>query len=237
MAAYARGFKTTNWSRVLRARGEATEDVRKALEELYRAYHAPLLAFARRLEADPDRAEDLVQGFFARLVHDRRLFDAADPKRGRFRTFLRAALRHHAINAHDAATAQKRGGGAQFIDADLDAFVSPDPAADALYDRLWARALLDRALARLAEEQARSGKEALFSALRGRLPNSDDDTRPLAAAAAALRMSVGAVKVALLRLRRRFAELVREEVAETVERPEDVDAELRELREAWRDDP
>jgi RNA polymerase sigma factor (sigma-70 family) len=229
-----RGFAETRWSLVLRASGEPTAVSREALAELCRAYRAPLRAFARRLEADPDRAEDLVQGFFARLVEGD-ILGAADRTRGRFRAFLRAALRNHAINAHDAETAQKRGGGARFVDADLDDLASQAPSHDRLYDRLWARSLLDRALARLGDEQARAGKGALLEALRERLAGDDNGTT-LREAAARFGMSEGAVKVALFRLRRRLADLVRAEVAETVARPEDVDAELRELRAAWSDD-
>lgn len=230
-----RGFQETRWSLVLRAGGESTKASREALAELCRAYRAPLLAFARRFEADPDRADDLVQGFFVHLV-ERNVLHAADPTRGRFRTFLRTSLRHYAINAHHAEAAQKRDGRARFVDVDPDELASGGPSHERLYDRLWARAVLDRALARLGEEQGRSGKGALLEALRERLAGGDDGAT-LREAAAGLGMSEGAVKVALFRLRRRFADLVRAEVAETVARPEDVEAELRELRSALGDDP
>lgn len=234
MAEAKRGFEETRWSVVLRAGGAPTEASRSAFAELCRAYRAPLSAFARRLEPDPDRAEDLVQDFFTRLL-ERDVLAAADPARGRFRSFLRSALRHHAMNAHDAEHAKKRGGGASFVEADLECLVSATPSADRLFDRIWAQALLDRALGRLESEQARAGKGALLEALRDRIAGDDDGTT-LREAAAKLGMSEGAVKVALFRLRRRFFDLARAEVAETVARPEDVDAELRDVLAALRDD-
>jgi RNA polymerase sigma-70 factor (ECF subfamily) len=228
------GFQETRWSLVLRASGDPTEASRSALELLCRAYRAPLQAFARRIEADPSRAEDLVQDFLAHLMEPGAL-SAADPARGRFRTFLRSALRYHAINAHHARTAQKRGGGARFVDADPDQLAGSTPSLDRLYDRLWAQAVLDRALARLHDEQAQAGKGAMLDALRDRLEGDAGET-PLRETAARLGMSEGAVKVALFRLRKRFADQVRAEVAETVAQPEDVEAELHELLEALRDD-
>ncbi|HLK36125.1 MAG TPA: sigma-70 family RNA polymerase sigma factor [Polyangiaceae bacterium] len=225
-------LQETRWSLVLRAGGPRTDASRRALAELCSAYRPPLVAWARHFEADPERAEDVVQGFFARLV-ERDLVSAADPTRGRLRAFLRTALRHYAINVHDAANAQKRK--ARLVDAGVDELASGAPSAERLCDRLWSRTLLDRALARLSDEQVRAGKGARFHALQERLVG-DDEPRALRDVAADLGVSTGSAKVILFRLRQRFAEIVREEVADTVVDAEDVDAEIRDLLDVWRDD-
>ncbi len=226
-----RGFDETKWSLVLRAGAAAPG----ALQELCRAYRAPLQAFALRIERDPERAEDVVQGFLTHVV-EQNMIGAADPARGSFRAFLRKALRNYAINVDRAGKARKRGGEASFAEPDFDALVSDDPAADRLYDRAWARALLDRALARLRDEQrARPDKGAVFEALCERL-EGDDDGATLLEAAKRLGKTEGALKLSLFRLRRRYFDLVRAEVAATVPGPEDVDPELRNLRSALRGD-
>jgi RNA polymerase sigma-70 factor (ECF subfamily) len=226
-----REFQQTQWSLVLRA-GAASPD---ALRELCEAYRAPLQAFARRIEPDPERADNVVQGFLARIL-EQKVVGKADPARGRFRAFLRKALRNYAINVHNAETAEKRGGRASYDEPDFDALASEEPGADRLYDRAWARALLDRALARLRDEQmARPDKGAVFEALCERL-EGEDDGATLSEAAERLGKTEGAVKLTLFRLRRRYFDLVRAEVAATVAQPEDVDAELDDLRAALRDD-
>jgi RNA polymerase sigma-70 factor (ECF subfamily) len=226
-------FDQTRWSLVKRAGGEPTKESRKALGELCRTYRAPLLAFARSLERDPERAEDLVQGFFAGLV-ERDVVGAADETRGCFRTFLRVALRNHARNVYRARTAEKRDGNACFVDADLDALASAAPSHDRLYDKLWAQAMLDRVLAQLGDEEARAGRGERFEALRDRLTD-DDAAEPQSVTAAKLGINEGNLRAVLSRLRGRHRALVRAEVAETVSRPEDVDAELRNLAAAFGD--
>lgn len=226
-----REFQPTQWSLVLRAGAASPE----ALRELCEAYRAPLQAFARRIESDPDRADNVVQGFLARIL-EQKVVGKADPTRGRFRAFLRKALRNYAINVHDAETAEKRGGRASFDEPDFDALASEEPGADRLYDRAWARALLDRALARLRDEQrARPDRGAVFEELCERL-EGEDDGATLVESARRLGKTEGAVKLSLFRLRRRYFDLVRAEVAATVAHPEDVDAELGDLRAALRDD-
>lgn len=223
-----REFPTTKWTLV--CAGAASP---AALQELCAAYHGPLLAFARRIELDPQRAEDLVQGFLIRIL-EQKVVDKADHAQGRFRTFLRQALRNHAINLRRAEKAEKRGGKATFVEPAEGEIASETLAADRLYDRAWARALVDRALARLRDERrSRSGNPAVFEALVDRL-EGDDDGATLLEVASKLGMSEVAVKVSLFRLRRRYFELVRAEVGATVERPEDVDLELRSLRAALR---
>jgi DNA-directed RNA polymerase specialized sigma24 family protein len=240
MDAGRRGFPDTRWSLVLRAAGEPTDASRRALDELFRDYRAPLLAAAGRLLArwgpgsDGDRAEDLVHGFVEAHLVDQSLLRKADPARGRFRTLLNTALHNYWRNDLNARKAWKNGGRARFEDAEAVELPSGALSTDRLYDRAWAQALLDRALARLGAS-IRPGKDALFEALRDRIALNDDDTT-LGDIAASLGMTDNAVKVALFRLRERFYELVRREVADTLERAEDVDAELRDLHAAWKED-
>ncbi len=223
-----REFPTTKWTLV--CAGAASP---AALQELCAAYHGPLLAFARRIEFDPQRADDLVQGFLIRIL-EQKVVDKADRAQGRFRTFLRQALRNHALNLHRAEKAEKRGGKATFVEPAEGEIASEALAADRLYDRAWARALVDRALARLRDERrSRSGNPGVFEALADRL-EGDDDGATLLEVASKLGMSEVAVKVSLFRLRRRYFDLVRAEVGATVERPEDVDPELCSLRAALR---
>jgi len=221
------GFRETQWSLVLRARGAPSDASRKALAALCRDYRAPLLAFARRLEADPDRAEEMVQDFLARLV-EKDVFGKANPARGRLRSFLRTALRRHMINIREGENTETAGGHVRFVEARDEQLAGHEPSANRLLDRLWVRTLLDRALAQLASEHAGgAGTHARFMALRDRMTGDDDQTgRDVGAQ---LGMSEGAVKLALHRLRKRFRALVRAEVAETVAHPEDIDAELADL--------
>jgi RNA polymerase sigma factor (sigma-70 family) len=225
-----REFEKTKWSLVLRA-GKASPD---ALKELCETYRAPLLAFARQIETNPVRAEDLVQGFLVRILEQKVVVNA-DPARGRFRAFLRTCLRNYAINLYHADDARMHHGMAGGDEPDFDERASTAPAADRLYDRAWARALLDRALVRLEHEQrSRIDRGAVFDALSDRL-EGDDSAASLREAALKLGKSEGALKLSLFRLRRRYFDLVRAEVAATVAGPEDVDAELLELRCALRD--
>lgn len=229
----------TKWSQVLRAFGEPSRSSRDAMEWLCATYRGPLLAFARRIEPDPDRAADLLQDFFASLldaVAGRRPngFAAASKDQGRFRSFLRSAFHNHARNARKKGRTWKSGGRAEHVDVDILEVESDAPLSDRLYDRAWGQVLLDRALARLAEEQTRGGKGALFEALRERL--TDDDGAALREVGERLRMKENAVKQSLRRLRIRYGAILRAEVTETVARPDDVDAELDHLRAAWRED-
>lgn len=236
-------FFTTRWSVVQaagrqRPGGPPPPGARAALESLCAAYWPPLYAWARRSGAGADEAADAVQDFFARLLEKGDLA-AADPLRGRFRAFLLTAFRHHWSNLRDRERAQKRGGGRRLLSLSggvpLD--TGPEEAAyepahartpEAEFERRWALAVLDRALQRLAAEQARAGKSADFARLRPYLVAGGDDT-PLREVAAAAGRSEGAVKVALHRLRRRYGELLREEVAGTLDDPSAVEDELRDL--------
>lgn len=237
-------FHTTRWSVVTTAGRQQpgaapAADARVALESLCRAYWPPLYAFARRTGAKPDEAADQVQDFFARLLEKGDLADA-DPARGRFRAWLITAFRHHASNLRDRERALKRGGGRALLPLDAprvdageaETLFAPqlaDPRSpDAEYERQWALLVLDRALHRLADELRRAGKSRELEALRPYL-TAGEEGLPYAEIAVTLGRSEGAVKVAVHRLRRRYGELLREEVAATLSDPRDVAGELAEL--------
>ena len=208
----------------------------EALATLCGAYWYPLYAFLRRRGYDTDAAQDLTQAFFARLLErERRVLRQADPERGRFRSFLLSALRNFAANEHERSAAQKRGGGAELLSLDFqsaeDRFRMEPPSHETperVFDRQWAVALLERAIARLRAEMSKAGKDHLFEHLKMYLTGE----RPgigYAEVAAHLGMSEGSVKVAVHRLRRHFRALVQEEIAQTVSSAEDVADEMRHL--------
>jgi RNA polymerase sigma-70 factor (ECF subfamily) len=210
--------------------------VRKALEELCRVYWYPLYAFVRYRGYSPDDAQDLTQSFFVRIIETSG-FASADPERGRFRSYLLGAMKHFLANEWHRAQAQKRGGGVTFLDLDgLDpeARYALEPAADdpeAGFDREWAQESVARAMEKLRAESEARGKGELFEALQGSL-TVDEPAREQTAAR--LGMTEGAVKVAVHRLRRRYRELLRAGIAETVADPADVDDEMRHLVAALR---
>lgn len=206
---------------------------REALEQLCQAYWLPIYSFARRQGASPEVAADRTQGFFAQLL-DRNSLDAADPRRGRFRTFLLSAFQNYCRNEHRNEHAQKRGGDARAISIDVQSAESRcrvEPSTELtpelLYERQWAMALLDRVFERLAEEFAESGRAALLETLQPRLSGVKEPT--YAEIAERFGMTETAVKVVAYRMRNRFGELLRDEVAQTVEQPSDVEDELRRL--------
>ena len=230
-------FVTTQWTRVLEARGDSPE-AQAALSDLCAAYYAPVFAFIRRATPDEEAARDLTQEFFARLLAGDGIA-RVDPERGRFRSFLRGAVKHFLADARDHAHRLKRGAGQtpeplepgtdtspglQLADA-----ASPNPERE--FDRKWALTLLERALAVLAAEHQAGGKSAQFAALK---PWLTGDVVDLAQADAArqLCLNEGAVKVAIHRLRRRFREAIKAEINRTVSDPAQVDAELHFLLEA-----
>lgn len=230
-------FATTRWSMILAARGTGEPEARRALEELCTLYWYPLYAFARRRGHDVEEAQDLVQGFFARFLARDALARVA-PGRGRFRSFLLACLRNHIADERDRARAKRRGGGIAPLSLDFEDAEGRyirEPATgltpEHLYERRWALALLERVLLRLEADYAEAGKTPLFEALRSHLAG-DSDRAPHAELAATLGMGEGAVRVALHRLRRRYRERLRAEIAETVETPEEVDDEIRHLFES-----
>ena len=228
-------FQTTRWT-LVRATSQASEPERRAaLETLCAAYWPPVYAFVRRGGTSAVLAEDLTQAFFAQLLA-RDDFARADPERGRFRAFLLGALRHFLANERARENAAKRGPRPLSLDAALLEGVERgfEPAAGTTpereFERAWAAAVLERARIRLAQEQASAGKDAQWRALEPFLASSDERGHG-GELAAALGISENAVRVALHRLRRRFGELVRDEVRETVG-PGEVEDELAELRRA-----
>lgn len=219
-------FHTTRWTLVLAA-GEGTD---RALGELCSLYRAPLLAHARRRGLSLADAEDAVQGFLARLLRLESLADARR-ERGRFRAFLLGSFNHYLADLHDHARAKKRGApllpslDTAATESALASAACANLAPDRAFDRAWALALLDTVTARLrAEHPNRAHFDALLPCLAGRTADT-----PHSELASKLGLSEPAVRVALHRLRQRYRHLLREEVAQTVARPEDIDTELRYL--------
>ncbi len=232
-------FATTHWSVVLSARGGASSGSAAALEQLCRAYWYPLYAFARRSGHSPADAEDLTQGFFAKLL-EKDYLRTADSERGRFRTFLLTAFKRYMANDWDREHTLKRGGFAARIAIDqqfAESQFATDPAIqgqpEAWYDRQWALTLLERTLKALEQEYRESGRTVLFENLRAVL-TGDSDGLPYADIAQRLNLTEAAVKMAVHRLRNRYREILKREISETVASPEDADAELKHLLAVFR---
>lgn len=226
-------FLTTHWSVLLRARDPDSRLARAALENLCRTYWYPLYAFVRRLGHSAHDSEDLVQTFLSKCI-EKHYFDAADQSQGRFRSFLLIALKRFMTNEWHKARARKRGGDTQFVSLDgLDpeqryALEPSDQlSADKLFERRWALTLLEKVLTRLEHEQKRAGKVALFSCLKPLL--SGQSGIRYAEVAEQLGLNEGALKVAVHRLRKRYRELLEEEIAHTVTSYDEVDEERRYL--------
>jgi RNA polymerase sigma-70 factor (ECF subfamily) len=228
------GFPTTAWSRVVLAGDPGAPGAHDALEGLCRDYCYPLYAYLRRAGHGPEDACDLVQSFFTELI-ERGDLAAADRERGCFRSYLRAACDHHVAHERQRARALKRGGGRKAIPIDLldaEGRYGREPSheltAERLFARRWALDLLNRVLERLGAEAIQAGRAPMFHRLR---PMLEGDTRPdsYREVGSALGLTEGAVKVAAHRLRARYRELLREEVARTVADPAEVDAELADL--------
>ena len=227
-------FVTTHWSVVVAAGRNDTARARDALARLCQTYWHPLYAYVRRLGHSPPDAQDLTQEFFARLL-EKNYLAGADESRGRFRSFLLASLKHFLANEWDKASAQKRGGGQTLIPIDFNAAETSccfEPAdnttPEKIFERRWALTLLDQVLRRLRAEHVRDGKEKLFEQLKSTLTEA---SRSVAYAEIARRLDTteGAVKVAVHRLRQRYREVLRAEIAETVASPGEVEDELRNL--------
>ncbi len=217
-------FVTTQWTRVLEARGDSPE-AKVALSDLCAAYYAPVFAFIRRDAPTEDAARELTQEFFSRLLA-KPGFNSIDPQRGRFRSYLLGAVKNSLSDARDHDRRLKRGAGVATEPLESGTDTSPglqlpDPAApnpEAEFDRKWALTVLDRALTLLAHEHAAPDRAAQFQSLKPWL-TGDADGLSQADAALALGLNEGAVKVAIHRLRRRFRELVKAEVGSTLADP------------------
>lgn len=228
-------FAPTRWSLVCAAGADDPASAQSALEQLCRAYWYPLYAFVRRSGKSPEEAEDLTQEFFARVLASDFLAQA-DRERGRFRTFLLTALQRFLTNEWHRATAQKRGAGIAVIS--IDAALAEDryhaepvdiATPELLYERRWAITLLDQVLTGLADEYAANGQAAVFAALRDLLGGSSAVDPAYAEIATRLGMTEAAVKVAMYRLRRRYADRLRAEIAQTVASPADIEDEIARL--------
>ena len=229
-------FLPTRWTLVLRAKGESPE-AREALSALCEAYWQPVLRFLRREGRNDDSARELAQEFFSRLLAGGGL-NGVDPERGRFRSFLLGAVKHFLADVRDHERRLKRGGGIapESLEAARDeesptGLEVPDPGAtivDEVFDREWALALMSRSLSVLENELVGEGKGAQFAVLKPWL--AGDSAGPThAGAAQELGLSEGAVKVLIHRLRKRFREVVKSEVEQTVGQPALVPDELRYL--------
>jgi RNA polymerase sigma-70 factor (ECF subfamily) len=227
-------FPTTHWSRVVAAGDPSAPFAREALAELCRAYWFPLYAYIRRRGHDPDQALDLTQDLFVRLL-EKGVLAAADPARGRFRAFLRAVCADFLANQRDRENTLKRGGGRAIVRIDSDEAegrYAREPAheltPERIFDRTWALILLGRVLEQLREEYRLASKSATFEVLS---PVLSEGSRAVSYATLAARLGTteGAVRVAVHRLRRRYGERLREEIAATVDEPAEIDDEICDL--------
>ena len=226
-------FSTTRWSVIVAAGRSTGDSARAALETLCRDYWYPLYAYLRRSGQSPNDAEDLTQGFFAGFLAKNYLADLS-PEKGRFRSYLLGALKHHVSGVRKRARAAKRGGGKAPLPLDFERAEeryrlepSHDVTPDRIYERSWAIALLENVVEKLERDYADRGNGDLFAALRGFLTGADDT--PYVDVGAGLDMSEGAVKVAVHRMRRRYGELLRDEITRTLEPGDDVESEIRHL--------
>ncbi len=227
-------FTTTHWSAVLALNQPDSTQARDALARLCQTYWYPLYAFVRRRGYSAPDAQDLTQAFFAQLL-ERRSLASASPERGRFRCFILTAMKHFLASEWKQGMAQKRGGRCQVLSLDWAAVqqrFALEPATyaspDKLFEKQWALTLLSHVLERLEREYHADGKADLFTALKQTLLGVRE-TQPYAELALKLGISETAVKVTVHRLRKRYRELIRDEIANTVRDRSDVDAEMRYL--------
>jgi RNA polymerase sigma factor (sigma-70 family) len=224
-------FPTTSWSLVLTA-AKPTISSRAALANLCKLYWPPIYAFIRRTGYDRDQAQDLTQAFFTALLEKNYLGDA-DRERGRFRTFLLVSVKHFLSNQRDRAHALKRGGGQMAVRIDsveAEAWYVPEAVEqqtpESLFERRWAFSLLERAMVKLRVEFAGMGKARYFDKLSIFL-NGEPAPDHYQALANEVGSSPGALRVAVHRMRRKYRDLLRDEIAETVSTPAEIDEEIR----------
>jgi RNA polymerase sigma-70 factor (ECF subfamily) len=223
-------FPTTRWTLVVAASDPKRKEFRSALASLCENYWYPLYAYLRRRGYPADQAQDLTQEFFIRVLEGRYL-DRADPEKGRFRAFLLTSLKFFVADEEDRNRAQKRGGGAllplEFSSGEERYQREPahDETPERIFERRWALSVLDRVVEKLRDEFVRHGRAEHFERLKVFLLGRSD--APYAALAHELNTSEGALKVAIHRLRKRYRELFRQEIANTVADPAEVESELR----------
>ncbi len=224
-------FLTTHWSIVLAAGDRDDADSNRALEHLCRAYWPPLYAYARRREVDIHAAQDMTQAFFLRVLEKNDLAQA-DPERGRFRAFLITAFKHFLANEWEKARTLKRGGGHRTFFLDFAAHDSIHPGTDEttpelLYERQWVITLLNRVMNRLQREMERDGRGRQFQTLKHFL--AGPGATSYAEAAAELGSNEAAARMAASRMRGRYRDLLRDEIAQTVSSSEEIEDEVRQL--------
>jgi RNA polymerase sigma factor (sigma-70 family) len=225
-------FPTTRWTMVVAAGDPRRKEARSALAALCESYWYPLYAYLRRRGYPADQAQDLTQEFFIRVLEGRYL-DRADPEKGRFRAFLLTSLKFFVADEEDRNRAQKRGGGAllplEFSSGEDRYQREPahDETPERIFERRWALTVLDRVVEKLRDEFVHHGRPEHFERLKVFLLGHSD--APYAALAREMKTSEGALKVAIHRLRKRYRELFRQEIADTVADPAEVETELRYL--------
>ncbi len=229
-----RWFATTRWTIVLAAGDRHSQYSRQALETLCGTYWAPVYSFVRRRGHSVEEAQDLTQGFFARLLEKESLA-AADRQRGKFRNFLLSSVKNYLANEWDRSQAQKRGGGTIAVPIDAESaerIYRPDQVPqdnpEKIFERRWAAALVGQVFSRMRQDARRAGQMKAFEHLKGFLTGEAVGVR-YQDVAAELGLSEAAIKVRVHRLRRRFGDLLRQEVAQTVQSPDQVEAEIRYL--------
>jgi RNA polymerase sigma-70 factor (ECF subfamily) len=227
-------FRTTHWSVVLSAKNPDSPESDQAIATLCETYWYPLYAYVRRAGHSPEDAEDLTQGFFARFLEKRALL-SVDRSKGKFRSFLLACLKHFLHNEWEKSQSLKRGGTFSLVSLNFEYGENRyrrEPAhevtPDKLFERSWAEVLLKNVLDRLRNEYAAVGKGKLFDLIHPYLEGNRDQT-PYGDLAKRLGMGLSATKMAVLRLRRRYGEFLRQEIGQTVATPEEVDDEIRHL--------
>jgi DNA-directed RNA polymerase specialized sigma24 family protein len=230
-------FVPTRWTLVISAGRKSSPQSDQALADLCRTYWYPLYAYVRRQGHSRENAEDLTQAFFARFLQKNYL-EGLSSDRGKFRAFMLACMKHFLANEWDKNTRQKRGGTAQHLSLDWQSaderyhLDPPDNASpDVLYDREWALALLEQVVTRLRKEYTDVGKGDLFEHAKGFLMGTGDVV-PHAKAANNLNMEEGALRVAVHRMRKRYRDMLKEEISQTLCGPADVQDELRSLQQA-----
>ena len=229
-----RRFNTTHWSVVLAAGDEGSPQTEAALTRLCQTYWFPIYAFVRKRGHSPEQAQDLTQGFFAGFLEKNHVAKATR-ERGRFRSFLMTSVENYLRNEHDRSQAQKRGGGRQLIsldeqDAEARYLCEPSDESDPAktFEQRWAATLLNTVLARLQAEFGATGRSDLFEALQEHLWG-DSESTPYPQLAERFGLTLANVKTTAHRLRQRYRELLREEIAHTVALPSQIDDEIRHL--------
>jgi len=228
-------FRTTHWSVVLSAKNLDSPESEQAIATLCETYWYPLYAYVRRTGYSPEESEDLTQAFFARFL-EKRLWECVDQSRGRFRSFLLKTIKNFLADEHDKSMALKRGGGRPLVS--LDAQLAEEryglePAHDlrpeTLFERRWALSVLSTVFGRLEKDYERAGKGELFRVIQAFLA-PDFDQADFKSAIERLQMKEGTLRMAIHRLRRRYGQLLQEEVAHTVAHEDEVEDEIRHLR-------